>query len=327
MKIVPLLISLYLTIVSASINVADLNTNYVRLVGKDVEICDSGLSLKLTGSTVKAADIDFKDSDTECTEGSFKFEPGLPKNALFDPFKEVGDGNILSSDTNVTCTKKGTNYTLSALAVQPSKDVEFLSETIETKRVAFILYQSSGDPCVYIESSLGICFPPTGRVKLANGLTKTMNQLKLDDEVHVGGGRTSRVFMFTHAQADVPARFTKLTTESGNHVTLTPSHHLYVNGINMAARNVRVGDTLELADGSISAVVDVRAVAATGIYNPQTLHGDIIVDGIRVSTYTEAVYPRAAHALLAPFRLVYQYARATCSAFESGAPNFRKLFA
>lgn len=40
-------------------------------------------------------------------------------------------------------------------------------------------------------------------------------------------------------------------------------------------------------------------------FNPQTLDGDILVDGIVTSTYTTAVAPRVARAVLSPLRLLY----------------------
>ena len=329
MKTVAILFTLHLTLAFAAIEVKDLSANYLRLSGESVDVCDSELTLTVGGNnTVAAADVKFDDADTNCTTGSLKFEKALPDNPLVkEALKDFPEDDILLSTSSVTCTKKGENFTFTAIGLKPIKNFKVLGVELPTERVAVILQFPLAKTCLYGETRFSICFPATAQVKLANGATKTMNQLHLNDEVHVGGGRTSRIFMFTHALADAPALFTKLTTASSNTVTLTPSHHLYVNGQNIAARNVRVGDTLELADGSISAVVKVQAVSATGLYNPQTMHGDIIVDGIRVSTYTETVYPRAAHALLAPFRLAYQYARATCSAFESGPPNFRGLFA
>ena len=43
-----------------------------------------------------------------------------------------------------------------------------------------------------------------------------------------------------------------------------------------------------------------------GLYNPLTLAGDIVVDGILASTYTKAVTPKMAHAALAPLRMMYE---------------------
>lgn len=46
-----------------------------------------------------------------------------------------------------------------------------------------------------------------------------------------------------------------------------------------------------------------------GLYNPQTLDGRIVVNGIIASTYTTAVIPEAAHALLTPLRCLFNVCR------------------
>jgi hypothetical protein len=82
-------------------------------------------------------------------------------------------------------------------------------------------------------------------------------------------------------------------------------HYLYVNGELQTAGSVKVGDMLTLANGDKSAVTEVSSQWAPGLYNPHTLTGDIVVDGILTSTYTDAVSPTLAHALLAPLRQMY----------------------
>lgn len=49
-------------------------------------------------------------------------------------------------------------------------------------------------------------------------------------------------------------------------------------------------------------MVEVGRVWATGLYNPQTVEGNVVVEGLQVSTFTEAVEPVVACALLLPFR-------------------------
>jgi len=57
------------------------------------------------------------------------------------------------------------------------------------------------------------------------------------------------------------------------------------------------------ADGGASVVVGVRAWAGdAGLYAPHTGSGGIAIDGWAASTYTTAVAPRLAAALLAPVR-------------------------
>ena len=86
---------------------------------------------------------------------------------------------------------------------------------------------------------------------------------------------------------------------------LTADHYLYVNGKLAVASTVKIGDTVVKGDSSDAVVVSVTTKKATGLYNPHTMDGDIIVNGIKTSTYTAAVEPSLAHSLLWPVRMLY----------------------
>ena len=58
-------------------------------------------------------------------------------------------------------------------------------------------------------------------------------------------------------------------------------------------------------NGQQVTVVAVASETATGLYNPHTLNGDIMVNGVKTSTYTAAVAPGLAHAALWPVRMLY----------------------
>lgn len=47
----------------------------------------------------------------------------------------------------------------------------------------------------------------------------------------------------------------------------------------------------------------MRQVWKSGKYAPHCTHGDLVVNGVAVSSYTTEVNPSIAHALLAPVRL------------------------
>lgn len=154
------------------------------------------------------------------------------------------------------------------------------------------------------------CFPGDAIVTLDSGRHTTLADLRVGDRVAVGSGEFSNVFLFTHAERSGRFRFVRITTASGAVLRATHGHYVPVGaaGDLKAAGAVVIGDIVHLADGSTSPVVAVGAVWATGLYNAQTAHGDIVVDGIRASTYTTAVHPRFAHAALAPLRTVFDYA-------------------
>lgn len=169
------------------------------------------------------------------------------------------------------------------------------------------------------ESDDGVCFPADATVELENGNIKKMMDVELGDRVRVGTNSFSEVFMFTHRLANVKHSFVNILTNSGNELSLTKSHYLYVNGILSAAETLKQGDSVTLANGSIDTVISVKEISSQGLYNPQTVQGDIVVNGVLASTYTKTVNPTTAHAFLAPLRMVYESMGYSLSAFEAGA--------
>lgn len=161
------------------------------------------------------------------------------------------------------------------------------------------------------------CFPASATVTLASGEAVAMSELATGDIVAVGGGGTSDIFMFTHKLSGTRARFLTLRTASAHAVTLTHGHFIYINGALAPASSAVIGDALSLASGAASRIVAISESVEEGLYNPQTLCGDIVVDGVRVSTYTTAVAPALAHAVLAPFRLLARWGFAF-TGLESG---------
>lgn len=148
-----------------------------------------------------------------------------------------------------------------------------------------------------------VCFPGSATVETKDGF-KPMSQVQIGDSVKVADGSFSDIFMFTHKMADAKHDFVIVRTVDAE-IALTAGHYLYVNGNLAAARTVRVGDVVESASGSPMTVASVGSARMSGLYNPQTLHGDIIVDGVRASTFTTAVQPGSAQALMAPLRAAY----------------------
>jgi hypothetical protein len=132
-----------------------------------------------------------------------------------------------------------------------------------------------------------------------------MDELKLGDEVLVSSdGTYSPVYVFGHKLKEFSGPFVRLFTKNHN-ISLTADHLIYVNKELKPAGNVIVGDNLETKDGSVEKVVKITTHVEKGLYNPHTLHGDIFVNGIRASTYTNAINPSLAHWLLSPLRALY----------------------
>ncbi len=156
----------------------------------------------------------------------------------------------------------------------------------------------------YTASSSSKCFPASATVELEDGTTKTMAQVEVGDKVLATTGEYSPVYMFSHRLSAVKTAF--VTVETGvQSLQLTPDHYLYVNGVLATAATVKVGDEITLRDGARAAVTKVHTTWAQGLYNPHTMHGDIVVNGVQTSTYTQGIAPALAHAALWPVRAMY----------------------
>lgn len=169
------------------------------------------------------------------------------------------------------------------------------------------------------------CFPPAATTELEDGRIVRMEDLQIGDRVRVAAGKYSSVFAFTHRDPVASAIYVRLSSECGATIRATAGHYLRVNGGLMAAGRVQIGDWIETAAGVATRVTEKHREFGRGLYNPQTLDGEIVVDGILASTYTTAVAPAAAHAWLAPLRLVYQLCGLCTTSFDRGAPEIVKF--
>eukprot|EP00187_Rhodella_violacea_P011448 CAMPEP_0174912968 /NCGR_PEP_ID=MMETSP0167-20121228/80064_1 /TAXON_ID=38298 /ORGANISM="Rhodella maculata, Strain CCMP736" /LENGTH=476 /DNA_ID=CAMNT_0016157649 /DNA_START=1 /DNA_END=1431 /DNA_ORIENTATION=- len=160
-------------------------------------------------------------------------------------------------------------------------------------------------------SSSDPCFPGSGVVEVKGYGQKTMSELALGDKVLTigadGAKDFSEVFMWGHRDAAKTTIYLEIITENAAKLTVSPRHFVHVarEGI-MSARKVRVGDELVSAGAEAGKVVSIQRLTATGVYNPMTLKGDVVVDGFAASCYTEMAPPVVGHLLLAPVRVIYR---------------------
>jgi len=185
-------------------------------------------------------------------------------------------------------TQQGANFTTSSAGVKVTSDQDSKS---------------------WLDKVNVLCFPEDSTVELRDGSIKAMSALEVGDEVRSNiNGEFSEVFMFTHRLAKGTFDFLEISHKKNINapITLSAGHYLYVNGALKRSDEVVLGDTLELADGSTSEVVSIDTVRKTGLYNPQTLSGDIMINGIRASAYTKAIPPKIAHSLLRPLSAVFR---------------------
>lgn len=178
---------------------------------------------------------------------------------------------------------------------------------------------SSEEPSQSPDNEDAVCFPADATVQLENGAIKKMAQVAIGDRVKVSNGLYSDVFLFTHKVSTKVYSFVTLSTQSGFKLSVTSGHFIYINDRLNAAKTATIGDTLTLADGSTDRIVKIDNEFKTGLYNPQTLHGDILVNGIRASTFTTTVASTAAQAMLTPLRALYSYFGMSLSILDNGA--------
>lgn len=180
------------------------------------------------------------------------------------------------------------------------------------------------------------CFPGDAVVSLAGGATVRMDALRVGDMAAggpggVGGGASSSsspVVGWSHADAAGVAPLVVVsTTAGGPPLALTPGHYLPLataatndarctlrDGLCLVpARALVLGDALQAASAATRAAAcnatthpTVTAlgagVSSTGLYAPHTASGWLVVGGLVVSAYTEALPPAIAHAAVGVLR-------------------------
>ena len=165
----------------------------------------------------------------------------------------------------------------------------------------------SGDDGGSGEDGETTCFPSFASVIVKRAHLQQhiqMHQLHIGDHVLLADGTFSPVFMFSHRQTKGTYPFITLKTSIHN-ITLTKGHYVYTDAGLMAASNVTTSHRLEVSRGRYERVVGVEKTTYQGLYNPHTFGGEMLVDGVRVSVYTQAVEPVVAMALLAPLRAMF----------------------
>lgn len=172
------------------------------------------------------------------------------------------------------------------------------------------------------ENEVG-CFPGSAKVEVMGKVTE-MRDLKVGDKVHVRDGKGCEVVLFTHRKTG-KRKYIRIATAMGHVIRLSAGHLMYGGeerkegeyGL-VAAADVQIGWKVVTGNGSQVAVTEVDKVVEEGLYNPHTACGDIEVDGLSVSCYTEVIAVGAAHALLMPYRVAFQWLGLSWHGFADG---------
>lgn len=169
------------------------------------------------------------------------------------------------------------------------------------------------------------CFPANEMVLLPSGERIPMEKLSTGSQVLLNAQRSSqivtssKVFAFTHRDSATISRFIQLTFSGEQatlgHLRLTAGHYIYRGRMSLlssdpsielvAACELRIGDLLFDASNQPLRVISINHTYARGLYAPHSMHGDLIVNGVRVSCYTTAVPPAIGSIALAPLRLLH----------------------
>ena len=150
-------------------------------------------------------------------------------------------------------------------------------------------------------------------------------------------GGFSPIYLFSHKDHTTTAVMRHIETESGHAIQLTRQHYIQADGQYMSAEKVAYGMQVPIRflNGtlSMSAVHTVLDVEKQGLFNPMTMHGDVVVfssgdsaAGVVVSDQSEwwaegylpeSIIPSVYHTVLSPVRFLHSIAPAWTERFHA----------
>ncbi len=138
-----------------------------------------------------------------------------------------------------------------------------------------------------IGAQIASCFPSDSLVTLEHG-TIHMADLKVGDKVLTSNG-FSPVYFFGHRNSSEIINYLNIVTKS-TRLRISEEHYIDIfrKGIlTVRAGKIRVGDEVWVK-GRLESVTEVYTSKESGIYNPYTLDGTIVVDNVLASCYSES---------------------------------------
>lgn len=126
---------------------------------------------------------------------------------------------------------------------------------------------------------------PTGAVPVKN--------LKRGSLVLDSSGQFKPIIFVSHHDDSVVAKFVEIVARDANgkfyKLTQTEHHYALVDNQRIYAKDVRIGDTMQVVSGH-AVVVQKQIKTYKGIYAPYTLSGTLYVDGVLTSCYSNWWY-------------------------------------
>ncbi len=211
-----------------------------------------------------------------------------------------------SSDNDGEGSKAPASATTKPTASPPGATTEPSSSSLPTATESDTTTESNNAESTIEPKPVGrACFPGDAQVQLEDGTTIAMDMLSIGDVVRVDESRFEPVYMFSHTDENVRQMHVRIELEDGRSVHMTYGHMLQVNGRLAFARHIVPGDVV-LTTSGFGIVRRTVGVVKTGLYNPHTASGTIVVNDVICSTFTDAVHDAAANALLAPLRMLFR---------------------
>jgi len=115
-----------------------------------------------------------------------------------------------------------------------------------------------------------VCFPADEKVRLRDGTTIPIEDLRAGDHVIVNqAGESSPVFAFTHKIRYGTYEFVRIHAQGDVEITLSAKHYIYANGQAAPAEAVAVGDVLRIPrDAAHAALAPIRSLVLLGVKEP-----------------------------------------------------------
>ncbi|CAN8061584.1 unnamed protein product [Agarophyton chilense] len=238
------------------------------------------------------------------SEGTQPFDKSSSESSITEDEMSQELPTDLSSESTTLIETNPNNESLLIGSEEPQES-NFLAEEEEL----FVGLESSSEDFADETNS---CFPSDALVELQDGSKKLMALLRIGESVKVAHpDEFSKVFFFSHKHPEKNSEFLELKTSvEGVSLTLSPGHLVYANGVLVKASDVQRGDELSIGkDAKTAVVIGISRIRKSGLHNPHTLHGDIVVNGVVASTLTSAVHPSLATLLLHPFKAAFHVLR------------------
>jgi len=171
----------------------------------------------------------------------------------------------------------------------------------------------------------GACFPADAIVYTHDRGAMEIQHVRIGDRllsysVH-GEAFYDPVYMLGHKDPSTRATFISITARNNQTVRLTPDHYMVIvrhgKTFDIPSQHVKVGDGMIVGPGRVETVMTVSTVSSKGMYNPYTMSGRIVVDGVLASCHSSSLFDRVFNlfgiplstgyqVVFAPIRLIYR---------------------